>query len=50
MEVYYDDRQDDIEITDEIKSLVEKSIASVLKVEVLMMKLKYLFLLLEMKK
>ena len=33
MEVYYDDRQDDIEITDEIKSLVEKSIASVLKVE-----------------
>ena len=33
MEVYYDDRQDDIEITEKIKSLVEKSIASVLKVE-----------------
>ena len=33
MEVYYDDRQEDIEITDEIKSLVEESIASVLKVE-----------------
>lgn len=33
MEVYYDDRQDDIEITKKIKSLVEKSIASVLKVE-----------------
>ena len=33
MEVYYDDRQDDIEITEEIKTLVEKSIASVLKVE-----------------
>ena len=33
MEVYYDDRQDDIEITEKIKTLVEKSIASVLKVE-----------------
>lgn len=33
MEVYYDDRQDYIEITEKIKSLVEKSIASVLKVE-----------------
>ena len=33
MEVYYDDRQDDIKITEEIKTLVEKSIASVLKIE-----------------
>ncbi len=33
MEVYYDDRQDDIKITDEIKNLIEKSIAAVLKVE-----------------
>ncbi|VYU13490.1 rRNA maturation RNase YbeY [Peptoniphilus gorbachii] len=33
MEVYYDDRQDDIEITEEIKNLIEKSIAAVLKVE-----------------
>ena len=33
MEIYYDDRQDDIKITDEIKSLIEKSIAAVLKVE-----------------
>lgn len=33
MEIYYDDRQDDIEITEEIKNLIEKSIAAVLKVE-----------------
>ncbi|MFR6448587.1 MAG: rRNA maturation RNase YbeY [Peptoniphilus grossensis] len=33
MELYYDDRQDDIKITDEIKNLIEKSIAAVLKVE-----------------
>lgn len=33
MEIYYDDRQDDIKITDEIKKLIEKSIAAVLKVE-----------------
>lgn len=33
MEIYYDDRQDDIKITDEIKNLIEKSIAAVLKVE-----------------
>ncbi|MEF3317973.1 rRNA maturation RNase YbeY [Peptoniphilus grossensis] len=33
MEIYYDDRQDDIKITDEIKNLIEKSIATVLKVE-----------------
>ena len=33
MEVYYDDRQDDIKITEEIKNLIEKSIAAVLKVE-----------------
>ena len=33
MEVYYDDRQDHIIITDEIKNLIEKSIAAVLKVE-----------------
>lgn len=33
MEVYYDDRQDHIKITDEIKNLIEKSIAAVLKVE-----------------
>ena len=33
MEIYYDDRQDDIEITDEIKNLIKKSIAAVLKVE-----------------
>ena len=29
MEIYYDDRQDDITITDEIKNLIEKSIATV---------------------
>ncbi|MDU1022908.1 MAG: rRNA maturation RNase YbeY [Peptoniphilus harei] len=33
MEIYYDDRQDDMEITEEIKNLIEKSIAAVLKVE-----------------
>lgn len=33
MEIYYDDRQDDIEITEEIKNLIEKSIAAVLKIE-----------------
>lgn len=33
MKIYYDDRQDDIEITEEIKNLIEKSIAAVLKVE-----------------
>lgn len=33
MEIYYDDRQDDIKITDEIKNLIEKSVAAVLKVE-----------------
>ena len=33
MEVYYDDRQDDIEITEEIKNLIGKSISAVLKVE-----------------
>ncbi len=33
MEIYYDDRQDDIKITEEIKNLIEKSIAAVLKVE-----------------
>lgn len=33
MEIYYDDRQDHIIITDEIKNLIEKSIAAVLKVE-----------------
>ncbi|MBM7549576.1 rRNA maturation RNase YbeY [Peptoniphilus gorbachii] len=33
MEIYYDDRQNDIEITEEIKNLIEKSIAAVLKVE-----------------
>ena len=33
MKIYYDDRQDDIKITDEIKNLIEKSIAAVLKVE-----------------
>ena len=33
MEIYYDDRQDDIKITGEIKNLIEKSIAAVLKVE-----------------
>lgn len=33
MEVYYDDRQEDIEITEEIKNLIEKSIAAVLKIE-----------------
>ena len=33
MEIYYDDRQDDIEITEEIKNLIEKSISAVLKVE-----------------
>lgn len=33
MEVYYDDRQEDIEITEGIKNLIEKSIAAVLKIE-----------------
>lgn len=33
MKVYYDDRQEDIEITEEIKNLIEKSIAAVLKIE-----------------
>lgn len=33
MEIYYDDRQDHIIITDEIKNLIEKSIVAVLKVE-----------------
>lgn len=33
MEIYYDDRQDDIKISEEIKDLIEKSIAAVLKVE-----------------
>lgn len=33
MEVYYDDRQDNINITDEMKNLIEKSIKAVLKVE-----------------
>ena len=33
MEIYYDDRQDDIEITEEIKNLIGKSISAVLNVE-----------------
>lgn len=33
MEIYYDDRQDDIKISEEIKDLIEKSIAAVLKIE-----------------
>lgn len=33
MEIYYDDRQDDIKISEEIKVLIEKSVAAVLKVE-----------------
>lgn len=33
MEIYYDDRQDDIKITEEIKNLIEKSITAVLKIE-----------------
>lgn len=33
MEVYYDDRQDNINITEEMKNLIEKSIKAVLKVE-----------------
>lgn len=33
MEVYYDDRQDNIKITEEMKKLIEKSIKAVLKVE-----------------
>lgn len=33
MEVYYDDRQDNIKITEEMKNLIEKSIKAVLKVE-----------------
>lgn len=33
MEIYYDDRQDDIKITEEIKNLIEKSISAVLKIE-----------------
>lgn len=33
MEVYYDDRQDNIKITDEMKNLIENSIRAVLKVE-----------------
>ena len=33
MEVYYDDRQDNITITEDMKNLIEKSIKAVLKVE-----------------
>ena len=33
MEVYYNDRQDNINITEEMKNLIEKSIKAVLKVE-----------------
>ena len=33
MEIYYDDRQDDIKISEEIKVLIEKSVSAVLKVE-----------------
>ena len=33
MEVYYDDRQDNITITEAMKDLIEKSIKAVLKVE-----------------
>ena len=33
MEIYYDDRQDDIKISEEIKALIEKSVSAVLKVE-----------------
>ena len=33
MEIYYDDRQDDIKISEEIKALIEKSVAAVLRVE-----------------
>lgn len=33
MEVYYDDRQDNITITEAMKNLIEKSIKAVLKVE-----------------
>ncbi|OLR64292.1 rRNA maturation RNase YbeY [Peptoniphilus porci] len=33
MQVYYDNRQEDIEITEEIKNLIKKSIAAVLKIE-----------------
>lgn len=33
MEVYYDDRQDNITITEDMKDLIEKSIKAVLKVE-----------------
>ena len=33
MEVYYDDRQDNIKVTEEMKNLIEKSIKAVLKVE-----------------
>jgi len=33
VEIYYDDRQDDIKISEEIKALIEKSVAAVLKVE-----------------
>ena len=33
MEIYYDDRQDDIKISEEIKDLIEKSVVAVLKIE-----------------
>ncbi|MBS6611013.1 rRNA maturation RNase YbeY [Peptoniphilus lacydonensis] len=33
MKIYYDDRQEDIEITDEIKELIKKSVKAVLKIE-----------------
>ena len=33
MKIYYDDRQEDIEITDEIKELIKKSVKTVLKIE-----------------
>lgn len=33
MQVYYDNRQEDIEITEETKNLIKKSIAAVLKIE-----------------
>ena len=33
MKIYYDDRQEDIEITDEIKKLIKKSVKTVLKIE-----------------
>ncbi|WP_010244789.1 rRNA maturation RNase YbeY [Peptoniphilus rhinitidis] len=33
MKIYYDDRQEDIEITDEIRELIKKSVKAVLKIE-----------------